>query len=157
MAEPFWQNVIRLAFLLDKCYQNNINLKVMFFKTTPLRDKIIKLIINNPIPYRNTDIINPYLVLSITLFFNRFKTVLLNELYYKGLVELHGDVDLFIKAKKAADTKYLNIGASLTQKGLAYYRMNVQKEENTNQLFSVEMQPEPVSTSTQKPNLSIVR
>ncbi len=129
----------------------------MFFKITPLRDKIIKLIINNPIPYRNTDIINPYLILSITLFFNRFKTVLLNELYYKGMIELHGDVDLFIKAKKASDTKYLNIGASLTQKGMAYYRMNIQKEENEDQLFSVEMQPEVVSASTQKSPLSIVR
>lgn len=129
----------------------------MFFKITPLRDKIIKLIINNPIPYRNTDIINPYLILSITLFFNRFKTVLLNELYYKGMIELHGDVDLFIKAKKASDTKYLNIGASLTQKGMAYYRMNIQKEENENQLFSVEMQPEPVSNQSQKSALSIVR
>ncbi|MGI4022301.1 MAG: hypothetical protein ACRYFA_12410 [Janthinobacterium lividum] len=129
----------------------------MFFKITPLRHKIIQLIVDNPIPYRNTDIINPYLILSITLFFSRFKTVLLNELYYKGLIELHGDVDLFIKAKKASDTKYLNIGASLTQKGLAYYRINVQKEENENQLFSVEMQPEPVLTSTQKSPLSIVR
>lgn len=129
----------------------------MLFKITPLRDKIIQLIVDNPIPYRNTDIINPYLILSITLFFSRFKMVLLNELYYKGMIELHGDVDLFIKAKKASDTKYLNIGASLTQKGLAYYRMHIQKEENKNQLFSVEMQPESVLTSTRKSTLSIVR
>jgi hypothetical protein len=129
----------------------------MFFKITPLRDKIIQLIIDNPIPYRNTDIINPYLILSITLFFSRFKRVLLNELYYKGMIELHGDVDLFIKAKKASDTRYLNIGASLTQKGMAYYRMNIQKEANENQLFSIEMQPEAVSDNSRRSPLSIVR
>jgi hypothetical protein len=129
----------------------------MFFKVTPLRDKIIQLIIDNPIPYRNTDIINPYLILSITLFFSRFKRVLLNELYYKGMIELHGDVDLFLKAKKASDTRYLNIGASLTQKGLAYYRMNIQKEANENQLFSIEMQPQVTSNNNRKSTLSIVR
>ncbi len=98
------------------------------FNFTPLRDKIIKLILDNPVPYRNTDIINPYLILSITFFFSRYKSVLLNELYYKGLIELHGDIDLFIKAKTASDTKYLSIGASITQKGMAYYRLNMKQD-----------------------------
>lgn len=130
----------------------------MFFKITPLRDKIIKLIANNPVPYRNTDVINPYLIFSITLFFGRYKSVILNELYYKGLIELHGDIYLFIKANKASDTKYLNIGATLTKKGLAYYRMNIKKDEaDTKQVFDTEMQASPVSTLRQRSTLSIVR
>ncbi len=129
----------------------------MFFTPTPLRHKIIQLIWNNPIPHRTTDIINPYFILSITLFFSRFKSTLLDELYNKGLIELHGDVDLFINAKKASDTKYLNIGASLTQKGIAYYRMHIQKEVAETQTSNVGLQPKTVSKSAQKSTLSIVR
>lgn len=122
----------------------------MFFSTTPLRDKIIKMILNNPVPYRNTDIINPYLVLSITLFFSKYKKAVLNELYYKGLIELQGDVDLFIQAKKASDTKYLCLSASITQKGMAYYKLNIQKTESVVTKFSER-------DTDQKPILSIVR
>ncbi|MGI4751755.1 MAG: hypothetical protein ACRYFB_14080 [Janthinobacterium lividum] len=129
----------------------------MFFNTTPLRDKILKLILNNPVPYRNTDITNPYLIFSITLFFNKFKTVLLNELYYKGLIELHGDVDLFIKAKKASDIKCLNIGASLTDKGLSYYKANVKKEDDQISAYYPDMQPFPDTPRRNKSTLSIVR
>jgi len=82
---------------------------------------------------------------------------LLDELYNKGLIELHGDVDLFINAKKASDTKYLNIGASLTQKGIAYYRMHIQKEVAETQTSNVGLQPKTVSKSAQKSTLSIVR
>ena len=144
---------------MDKCYQKQYkNTETMFFKITPLRDKIIKLIANNPVPYRNTDIINPYLMFSMTLFFGRYKSVILNELYYKGLIELHGDIYLFIKAKKASDTKYLNIGASLTQKGLAYYRMNINKDKaDAKQFFDTETQTNPVSNMRQRTTLSIVR
>lgn len=123
----------------------------MFFTTTPLRHKIIQLIIDNPVPYRNTDIMNPYLILSITLFFSRYKAVLLNELYYKGLIELHGDVDLFIKSKKASDTKYLSIAASLTQKGMAYYKLNMQNTE-TEAVAEI-----PTMENSNRPTLSIVR
>ncbi len=129
----------------------------MIFNSTPLRDKILKVISNNPVPYRNTDITNPYLIFSITLFFNKFKTVLLNELYYKGLIELHGDVDLFIKAKKASDIKYLNIGASLTEKGISYYKMNVKKEDVENAVYQPDMEPFPVAPRRNKSALSIVR
>lgn len=102
----------------------------MFFTLTPLRDKIIKLILNNPIPNRDTDILNPYVMLSVTLFFSKYHSVILNELYYKGLIELHGDVTLFKKAKSLRDTKYLKVSASLTQKGMAYYRLHIQKDES---------------------------
>ena len=123
----------------------------MFFKLTPLRHKIIRLIMDNKVPYRNTSITGPYLVLSITLFFKSYKSVILNELYYKGLINLHGDVDLFIKAKTASDIKYLNIAASLTQKGMVYYKLHIQKAG-----------PELVPTSAlsemqQRQKLSIVR
>ncbi|WP_419802987.1 hypothetical protein [Mucilaginibacter sp.] len=129
----------------------------MFFNTTPLRDKILKSILNNPVPYRNTDITNPYLIFSITLFFKKFKTVLLNELYYKGLIDLQGDVDLFIKAKKAADIKYLNIGASVTEKGLSYYRMNVKKADDENTPYHPDMEPFPDAPRRNKSTLMIVR
>lgn len=108
----------------------------MFFKQTPLSDKIIKLILNNPIPHRHTDILNPYVMLSITLFFSKYKTVILKELYQKGLIELHGDVALFTKANSIFDTKYLKVSASLTQKGMAYYRLHIQKDEGNRALAS---------------------
>ncbi|RYE37229.1 MAG: hypothetical protein EOP42_00460 [Sphingobacteriaceae bacterium] len=129
----------------------------MFFNTTPLRDKILKVIINNPVPCRNTDITNPYLIFSITLFFKKFKTVLLNELYYKGLIDLHGDVDLFIKSKKAADIKYLNIGASLTTKGLSYYKMNVNKTADQDSAYQPDMEPFAPAPRRNKSTLMIVR
>ncbi len=127
----------------------------MFFTTTPLRDKIIKMILNNPVPYRNTDIINPYLVLSITLFFSKYKAVILDELYYKGLIELHGDVDLFIQAKKASDTKYLRIAASITQKGMAYYKLHMQTTKGA-VTKSVVTENREQNTNI-RPTLSIVR
>ena len=129
----------------------------MFFNTTPLRDKILKAIFNNPVPYRNTDITNPYLIFSITLFFNKFKTVLLNELYYKGLIELTGDVDLFIKAKKAADVKYLNIGATFTDKGLSYYKTNVKKADDQDSAYHPDMEPFAPAPRRNKSALMIVR
>lgn len=129
----------------------------MFFNSTPLRDKILKAILNNPVPYRNTDITNPYLIFSITLFFKKFKSVLLNELYYKGLIELHGDVDLFIKAKKASDIKYLNIGASLTDKGLSYYKMNVKKDQEASSAYYPDMEPFPDAPRRNKSALMVVR
>lgn len=98
------------------------------FKITPLSHRIIKLILNNPIPYRNTDILSPYLILSITLFFSKFKSVVVNELYEKGLIELHGDVELFMQAKNVSDTKYLKIAASITSKGMAYYKLNIREQ-----------------------------
>ncbi len=128
----------------------------MFFQTTPLRDKILKVIFNNPVPYHNTDITNPYLIFSITLFFSRFKNVLLNQLYYKGLIDLTGDVDLFIKAKKAADTKYLKIGATLTDKGLSYYKTNVKKEEEIS-VYYPDMEPFEPAPRRNKSTLMIVR
>lgn len=121
----------------------------MFFTTTPLRHKIIRLILNNPVPFRNTDIINPYIILSMTLFFGRYKSVILNELYYKGLIELHGDVNLFIKAKSIRDTKYINIAASLTKKGMAYYKLHVQADGERIPISVMEHNPQPT--------LSIVR
>lgn len=99
----------------------------MLFSTDSLRHKIIKLIVNNPVAGRNTDIVNPYLSLSIALFFSRYKSVVVEELYEKGLIDLHGDVDLFIASKKLSEIKYLSISASLTQKGLAYYRLHIEK------------------------------
>ncbi|RYE30400.1 MAG: hypothetical protein EOP42_12280 [Sphingobacteriaceae bacterium] len=129
----------------------------MFFNTTPLRDKILKSIFNNPVPFRNTDITSPFLVFGITLFFSKFKNVLLNELYYKGLIEMHGDVDLFIKAKKASEVKYLNIGASLTDKGLAYYKMNVKKTDEQNSIYYPDMEPFPAAPRRNKTTLMVVR
>ena len=128
----------------------------MFFNPTPLRDKIIKLILNNPIPYRNTDIINPYLILSITFFFSKYKSVILDELYNKGLIQLHGDVDLFIKATKASDTKYLSIAASITPKGMAYYKLHMQSSQPKMQAVR-KMETTPNYTTRQKNTLSIVR
>lgn len=98
------------------------------FKFTSLHDKIINLIVNNPVAYRNTDLINPSLTFSFTLFFSKYQSIILNELYNKGLIELHGDIDLFTKAKKASDTKYLSLTASITTKGMAYYKLHLQKE-----------------------------
>lgn len=128
----------------------------MFFNQISLHDKIIKLIVNNPVKYRNTNLLNPYLILSITLFFSRYKSVIVNELYSKGLIELHGDVDLFLKAASAKDTKYLHISASLTTKGMAYYRLNIEK--TAPQVTAI---TETYSISTARPRykttLSIVR
>jgi len=98
------------------------------FNFISLRHKIIKMIVNNPVSSRGTDILRPYLILSISLFFSRFKFVVLEELYHKGLIELDGDVALFINAKKASDTKYLSLTATITTKGMAYYRLHIQKE-----------------------------
>jgi len=97
------------------------------FKFTPLRNKIIKMILNNPVSGRNTDILNPYLILSNTLFFSRYKTAVLNDLYSKGLIDLEGDVDLFTNAKKISDLKYLSVTASVTKKGMAFYKLHVEK------------------------------
>ncbi|MEX8548503.1 MAG: hypothetical protein V5804_12950 [Mucilaginibacter sp.] len=105
------------------------------FTITPLRDKIIKMILNNPVPDRNTDIINPFMIWSITFFFGKYQSVLVNELYKKGLVELHGDVELFMQAKKISDTKYLKVAASITKKGMAYYKIHIQKEAPVQQEF----------------------
>lgn len=123
----------------------------MFFTPTPLRHKIIRMIMDNPAPYQNSDVIGLYLILSITLFFKRYKSVILNELYYKGLIDLQGDVDLFIKAKTANDIKYLTIAASLTQKGMVYYKLHIQQAgpELETTLATLETQ--------QRPKLSIVR
>ncbi|MVN20635.1 hypothetical protein [Mucilaginibacter arboris] len=113
------------------------------FNFTSLRHKIIKMIVNNPVPSRSTDILRPYLILSISLFFSRFKFVVLEELYYKGLIELHGDVALFIDAKKASDTKYLSLTASITTKGMAYYKLHIQKEAPVqNQEFRFKSYPQ---------------
>ena len=105
------------------------------FTITPLRDKIIKMILNNPVPNRNTDVINPFMIWSITFFFGKYQLVLVNELYKKGLVELHGDVELFMQAKKLSDTKYLKVAASITKKGMAYYKIHIQKEAPAQQEF----------------------
>ncbi|MGI4805739.1 MAG: hypothetical protein ACRYFL_13295 [Janthinobacterium lividum] len=128
----------------------------MFFNTTPLRDKILKTILSNPAPYRNTDITNPYLLFSMTLFFNKFKNVLLNELYYKGLIELQGDVDLLIKAKKAADFKHLNFTMLITDKGLAYAKINLKNDDQT-PAYEPDMEPFPVAPRRNKKALMIVR
>ena len=98
------------------------------FTITPLRNKIIKTILNNPVPNRHTNILSPYFILSTTLFFGKYKSVILDELYNKGLIELHGDVDLFSKANKISETKYLNLSASITSKGMAYYNIYIKKE-----------------------------
>lgn len=112
------------------------------FTITPLRHKIIKLILNNPVPNRSTDILSHYLILSITLFFGRFKSVVINELYQTGLIDLHGDVELFMQAKKASDTKYLKIAASITPKGMAYYKIHIQKQAPVQQEFKFKEFPQ---------------
>lgn len=122
----------------------------MFYSTTSLRHKIIKLIGNNPVAGRKTDIVNPYLSLSITLFFSKYKSVVVEELYNEGLIELHGDVDLFIASKTLNETKYLSISATLTQKGLTYYRLHIQKNKPETAVISVQ-------TSNRRGTLSIVR
>ncbi len=129
----------------------------MFFNQVPLRNKILKLIVNNPVPLRNTDILSPYLILSITFFFNRYKSVIVNELYFKGLIDLHGDVDLFMKAKRAKDTKYLRISASLTAKGKAYYQLHVEKPEEELDLKTTEQYTAPAAQPRPKRTLNIVR
>lgn len=95
------------------------------FNTIPLRDIILRMIVNNPVKYRNTNVKSPYFLLGITFFFIRYKSVILNELYYKGLIDLHGDLTLFIKAKTARETGYLRVEASVTQKGMSYYHTNI--------------------------------
>lgn len=120
------------------------------FNFTPLRDKILQMVINNPVPYRNTDVRNPYFVLGINLFFTKYKSVVMNELYYKGLIELHGDVNLFIKAKSASQTRYLRVEASVTPKGMSYYQTNVLKTVP-------ETEQESIQADFNRPKLSIVR
>lgn len=120
----------------------------MQFRFIPLRNQIIKWIYNNPITGRSTDIINPFLLI-VTLFFSKYKSVILNELYYKNLINLHGDVDLFIGSKSLKDIKYINITASLTEKGKAYYKMNIQPEIDVKENLS--------STKQRKQILTIVR
>ena len=122
----------------------------MFYSKTSLKHKIIKLIKNNPINHRNTDIINPYFSLSITFFYKRYKAVVIEDLYEQGLINLHGDVDLFILSEKLVDTKYLNISASLTQKGIAYYRLHIQK-------LQVAQEPVMLEQPLRRGTLSIVR
>ncbi|MVN20380.1 hypothetical protein [Mucilaginibacter arboris] len=122
----------------------------MFFKPSPLRHQIIRLMMENPVPYRNTDIRGFYLILCTTLFFKKYKSVILNELYYKGLIELRGDINLFIRAKTVSDIKCLNISASLTAKGMAYYRLYIQEAGPELELSL------PLETQ-QKPKLSILR
>ncbi len=124
----------------------------MFFKPSPLRNKIIQLMMENPAPYQNTDIGGFYLILFVTLFFKKYKSVILNELYYKGLIELHGDVNLFIRAKTASDVRCLNISASLTDKGMAYYRLYVQEAGP-----ELELSLTSATEQQQQPKLSLVR
>lgn len=113
------------------------------FNFTPLRDKIIRAILNNPVTNRNTNILSPYFILSTTLFFGKYKSVILNELYNKGLIELHGDIDLFTKSNKISDTKYLSVTASITSKGRAYYKLYIQKEvPEAKQEFSFKSYPQ---------------
>jgi hypothetical protein len=112
------------------------------FKLTPLRDKIIRMILNNPVPDRATDILRPYLILTTTLFFSKYKSAVLNDLYYKGLIDLHGDVDLFIEAKKLRDTQYLNLAASVTKKGMAYYKLHIEKSAAPQQEFRFKSYPQ---------------
>lgn len=119
------------------------------FYIIPLRDRILRMIISNPIPYRNTDVKSPYFILVVTLFFTHYKSVILNELYYKGLIELHGDLALFIRAKSANETRYLRLEASVTQKGVSYYQTNILKS-------APEAEP-PVSQEDQRKKLSLVR
>ncbi len=120
------------------------------FNFAPLRNQILQMIINNPVPNRNTDVRSPYLVLSINLFFAKYKSVVLNELYYKGLIELHGDVSLFIKAKSASATRYLRVEASVTPKGMAYYYTHILKSAPV-------AKQEPGQEDFKRPKLSIVR
>ncbi len=97
------------------------------FDIIPLRDRILRMVINNPVQFRNTDVRSPYFLLWITLFFTRYKSVILNELYYKGLIDLHGDLTLFSRAKSARETRYLRVEASVTPKGMRYYQSNILK------------------------------
>jgi len=125
------------------------------FKPIPLHYKIIRLISNNPFPNRNTNI-NPYSITGAKLFFKRYKSLILNKLYYKDLIELHGDVDLFIKAEKASATRYICIEASLTKKGIKYFELNIKKEkENLPAVYSNHT-PTNTKTPTKSP-LRIVR
>ena len=119
------------------------------FNFTPLRNHILKMIINNPVPYRNTDVKNPYLILCVTLFFKRYKAVIMNELYYKGLIELHGDLALFIRAKTASETRYLRIEASVTAKGMSYYQTHILK--------AAPQAKQQATEEFRRPKLSIVR
>lgn len=133
---------------LTKAY---LPIKVMFFNQTPLRHQVIRRIAESKnTVYRNTEISGFLTKLYILLFFKRFKSVILNELYYKGLIELHGDVTLFIRAETAIDVSHLNIAASLTAKGMVYYKLYLEEagpELNLNQ-----------HTATQQSSkLSIVR
>lgn len=131
----------------------------MFFNRVPLRNKIIKMIVNNPVPYRNTDISSLFLILSITLFFNKYKSVIINELYYKDLIKLHGDVELFIKAKSAKDTRYLRIAASITPKGLCYYKAYILEIEQETEAREIALPAEQQLEVQSRPErtLSIVR
>jgi len=126
----------------------------MFFKPQPLRHKIIRLIATSQgMVYRSSDIKGFYLKLYILLFFQEYKSVILNELYYKGLIELHGDVTLFIRSKTASEAKHLTIAASLTAKGMVYYKLYIEEA-------GPELKPsQPVQSSqpAQRPKLSIVR
>jgi hypothetical protein len=119
------------------------------FHFTPLRDRVLQMIISNPVPHRNTDIRSPYSFLGITLFFTKYKSVILNELYYKGLIELHGDVTLYIKAKSASETRYLRVEASVTRKGMNYYHSNI--SQSTSEVV------QQTNYEYQRPKLSVVR
>jgi hypothetical protein len=123
----------------------------MFFKLMPLQHRIIKLIADKPGRiYRSTEIKGFYQNLFILLFYKKCKSVILNQLYYKGLIELHGDVALFIGAKTVSDAKYLTIAASLTPKGIVYYKLYIEEA-------GPELEPAQSSQTTSRPNLSVIR
>lgn len=97
---------------------------------SPLSHQVLHLIVDDRISTQHKNSMNRYLMLNLTLFFSKYKSAILDDLYYKGLVDLHGDVTHFIRAKTLQDIWYLKLGASITVKGMAYYQLNLQKAKN---------------------------